>query len=258
MAEFIDQIGRSVHLDKPPERIISLVPSQTELLYDLGLNNKVVGITKFCIHPQHWHESKMRVGGTKTIHLDKIHSLQPDLIICNKEENTKEIVEQLEKDYCVWVSDISSLSDAYKMIHDLGQLFCISQKANELVDAIKMLFKTIEKATVKKVLYFIWRNPWMVAGKGTIIDSIINEMGWLNAICKERYPVIDLNEEIEVDEIFLSSEPYPFTQKHIEEIKTNFPSASIRLVDGEMFSWYGSRLLNTPTYLNTLINSSSN
>ena len=169
MAEYIDQIGRSVHLDKPPERIISLVPSQTELLYDLGLNNKVVGITKFCIHPQHWHESKMRVGGTKTIHLDKIHSLQPDLIICNKEENTKEIVEQLERDYCVWVSDISSLSDAYKMIHDLGQLFCISPKAFRSSYCALLFYKPVNRIKIILfILYFLFSHDYFLSSSSSL------------------------------------------------------------------------------------------
>ena len=118
---FTDQLGRKLILEKIPQRIISLVPSQTELLFDLGLEEEVVGITKFCIHPDSWFHSKTRIGGTKQFDFEKIKSLQPDLIIGNKEENDKEQIEELMKNFTVWMSDIKTLADACKMICEIGE-----------------------------------------------------------------------------------------------------------------------------------------
>lgn len=250
MSVYKDQIGREVSIEGVPQRIISLVPSQTEFLYDIGLGNRVVGITKFCIHPEEWFRSKTRVGGTKEIHFDRINDLKPDLIICNKEENTKEIVETLEKDYTVWVTDISTLDESKEMMKSLGSLLDKEKETNHLLSEIEDSFKGLKVTSeFKKVLYFIWRKPWMVAGKGNIIDHILELGGWSNIVKQERYPEIIL-EEMEIPElIFLSSEPYPFKEQHIDELKSIFPHARIELVDGEMFSWYGSRLKLVPSYL---------
>src|SRR5689334_18071707 len=122
MPSFTDQIGRTISLNKTPRRIISLVPSQTELLYDLGLSDEVVGITKFCVHPEEWFRNKPRVGGTKQLNMDIIHHLQPDLVIANKEENVREQVEELASHYPVWVSDINNPDDAYWMMKELGSI----------------------------------------------------------------------------------------------------------------------------------------
>ena len=110
-----DQLGTQHTFEKTPLRIVSLVPSQTELLYDLGLEDNIVGITKFCVHPFHFKATKTIVGGTKTIKFDKIKALQPDIIICNKEENTKEIVEELSQICPVWVTDILMIEDNLQM-----------------------------------------------------------------------------------------------------------------------------------------------
>lgn len=148
-----------------PQRIVSLVPSQTELLYDLGLSEKVVGITKFCVHPTKWLQSKTIIGGTKKINLEKIKQLQPDLVIANKEENVKEEVEALAK-YCnVWVTDIPDLDDALKMIADIGKLTGTQSKSVEIAETVKASFNTIQKLSVAyKTCYLIWRNPYMTIG----------------------------------------------------------------------------------------------
>src|SRR6185437_6810940 len=126
---FTDMMGNKVVLNYPPRRIISLVPSQTELLYDLGLDGTVVGITKFCVHPNEWFRNKKRVGGTKTLHLNIIEELQPDLIIANKEENTREQIETLSTAYPVWVSNIQTISDGLDMIRKVGELVGKSTEA---------------------------------------------------------------------------------------------------------------------------------
>ena len=267
MPVFIDQTGHSIILNKIPEKIISLVPSQTELLYHLGLDEKVVGITKFCVHPPEWFNTKTILGGTKQLKMDLIQQMEPDLIIANKEENTKEQVEQLAEYYPVWVSDINSLQTAYEMIEAVGEITGISQKATELIAQIKSNLAEYQagstyhvnhlpiKKEKLKTAYLIWRAPYMTVGGDTFIHSMLQAAGFENIFCGlKRYPevTIDQLKSAECELLFLSSEPFPFKQKHIEELRTFLPDTKIILVDGEMFSWYGSRLLFAPEYFKNL------
>lgn len=244
-------------LKLPAKRIVSLVPSQTELLYDLGLEEEVIGITKFCIHPESWFRNKKRVGGTKTVHIDIVKSLQPDLIIANKEENTKEQIEELAKSFPVWVSDIQTIPQAFYMMAQVGILTGKAHEAQQLIKEIKDGFNSIEKPTKpKRAAYFIWRKPWMCAGGDTFISHMIEAMGWQNVLADiKRYPEIALEDlrTKDVDLVLLSSEPYPFKDAHIEEIKAALPNAEVQLVDGELFSWYGSRMRLAPAYFKGLI-----
>jgi iron complex transport system substrate-binding protein len=256
MTVYSDQMGRKVEMNRLPRRIVSLVPSQTELLYDLGLEDRVVGITKFCIHPKVWFEQKTRIGGTKTVNFDKVLELQPDLIIANKEENTKEDIERLSAIAPVWISDIYSLADACEMIELVGEMTDSVDKAKQIVGSINERFSVFQsKFEGKSVLYLIWKDPYMAAGENTFIHSLLtNQLHLVNIISpQERYPEIDLTLIAEVpDFVFLSSEPYPFSDKHKEEIQQLLPNSKIVLVDGEYFSWYGSRLLGAPDYFNQL------
>jgi len=254
---FIDQMGRELSIAYPPERIISLVPSQTELLFDLGLQEKIVGLTKFCIHPGDQVRSKAKVGGTKKLDIDLIRSLNPDLIIGNKEENEQDQIESLMQEFPVWMSDIANLDDSLDMILAVGDLTGHSEKANAMARRIKTGFRQLAHGNQKgplRIAYFIWKNPYMVAGADTFIDNILKWAGWENAITASRYPELTAAgiAEANPDLIFLSSEPYPFKEKHIAEFQQICPAARILIVDGEMFSWYGSRLLQAPTYLQTL------
>lgn len=253
---FFDQRHKSISFSFPPRKIISLVPSQTELLADLGLHDEVVGITKFCIHPTAWHKSKTHIGGTKNFNFDVIDQLQPDLIIGNKEENYREGIEALEEKYPVWVSDITTLDDARAMIRSVGEITNRSACAHEIVKGVDETFAHIKKYDSASVLYLIWKKPWMAAGSNTFIHNMLTTMGLINsAELLPRYPVLTSEEikEMKPDFIFLSSEPYPFQEKHIEELRMLSPSSKILLVDGEMFSWYGSRLLKAPMYFNQLL-----
>ncbi len=251
-----DQMGRSITVPYHPKRIISLVPSQTELLYYLGLTNEVVGQTIFCIHPHEQHLIKPRVGGTKKLKLDIIASLNPDLIIGNMEENDQGQIEELMKHYPVWMSDIKTLDDACSMITDIGSLVGKANQAMELKDKIVSGFDTIPKIQTASCLYFIWRKPWMAAGHDTFIDNLLYRIGLSNLAkpFNSRYPSITDGDikQLAPQYILLSSEPYPFKQKHIEELKLISPNSKIILVDGEMFSWYGSRLLNAVDYFKSL------
>lgn len=248
-----DQMHRPVAAPALPQRIISLVPSQTELLYDLGLGERVVGITKFCIHPEEWFRSKPRVGGTKKVDIAKIRALRPDLIIGNKEENERADIEALEKEYPVWMSDINDLDGALDMIRRVGALTGTAAKAEGIATDIEATFAALRPSTEGySVAYLIWRSPWMAAGPGTFIHDMLLRCGYANAFAErtERYPEVTPAElaAADPDLIFLSSEPYPFAEKHIAELNLVLPGAPVRLVDGEMYSWYGSRLLRSPAY----------
>lgn len=241
-----------------PNRVVSLVPSQTELLFELGLEDRVVGITKFCIHPDEWFITKTRIGGTKNLHFDVIRELNPDLIIANKEENTREDIEALEKDFPVWVSDVNDLDSALQMIESISEI--TDSDASLLINKIATGFAELQPLnSSKRVLYLIWKNPFMAAGSDTFINDMLERCGFENVVSETRYPelteqqIIDLNPEV----ILLSSEPFPFKEAHIKEFQELLPNATIKLVDGEMFSWYGSRLKYAPSYFAGVLESIS-
>ena len=227
------------------------MPSQTELLFDLGLGERIIGVTKFCVHPKDKCSSKEKIGGTKKINIDKIKALNPDLILANKEENDKEQIESLSHDFPVWISDIKNLHDAYAMIKSVGMLTGTGMKADELISKISLAFKNIDKLPPIQVLYLIWKKPFMAAGSDTFINSMINNVGFVNVIQEPRYPEVKKEDFFGADLVILSSEPYPFGEKHKEELEKKFPSIKFMLVDGEMFSWYGSRLRLFPDYVNS-------
>jgi ABC-type Fe3+-hydroxamate transport system substrate-binding protein len=239
-----------------PQRIISLVPSQTELLADLQLDDRVVGITKFCVHPGHWFRTKTRIGGTKQLKMDTIHQLKPDLIIANKEENVKEQVEELAQHYPVWVSDVNTLEDAYDMIMHIGKLTGTEERANKITDEIIKSFSELQRLNDQpRTAYLIWKDPYMTAGADTFIHSMLDAAGFNNIFSHlNRYPEVTIEQlqTARCELLLLSSEPFPFKQKHIEELQDYLPTTRILLVDGEMFSWYGSRLRFSPLYFNQL------
>jgi ABC-type Fe3+-hydroxamate transport system substrate-binding protein len=248
-----DQIGHQLNLKSVPKRIISLVPSQTELLFDLGLDKEVVGITKFCIYPQTWFATKDKVGGTKNLNLSKITNLEPDLIIANKEENTKEQIQFLQKLYPVYTTNISSLDESIKMIRDVGEVTNKEDCAKLIITNIQREFKRLESIKTKaySTLYLIWKEPFMSINQKTFINDMMKRCGFENVISENiDYPTLTISQisELEPELIFLSSEPYPFKEKHIEEIQNICKDSKIMLVNGEYFSWYGSRLQQAVSY----------
>lgn len=236
-------------------RVISLVPSITETLFDLSLTaDEIVGRTKFCIHPKEIIDKVEIIGGTKNLNIEKIKSLKPDLIIANKEENVKEQVEELMNDFKVLVTNIETLEDNYYLIKQLGHIFNKEEKAQffnlktyEAFD-IQKLEKTL------KVAYLIWKNPYMTIGGDTFISRILEELGFENLFKNQkRYPEVQLEDIQEADFIFLSSEPFPFKEKHIEEIQEICKNQRIMIVDGEAFSWYGTHLAKCGNYYRELL-----
>jgi len=261
ITKLIDQLGTIHTFQTSPRRIISLVPSQTEFLYDLGLEASIIGITKFCIHPLHLKQTKAIVGGTKNVKIDKIKALQPDIIIANKEENTKEIVEELREICPVWVTDINTMEDNFKMISDFGQLFNKRIEAKKWGDKIDFAFRDFQTFVMnkpsQKVAYFIWANPYMVAGKNTFINELLKLNNFINIYenREERYPEIIIQKmriQGDPDIVFLSSEPFPFKDEHAFELGRYTHHAKTIFVDGEMFSWYGSRIAKAFDYFKKL------
>ncbi|MDC7999339.1 ABC transporter substrate-binding protein [Gilvibacter sediminis] len=248
-----DQLGNTHHFKSVPQRIVSLVPSQTELLVDLGLTDNIVGLTKFCVHPEHLRKSKTVIGGTKKVNKEKIEALAPDIIIANKEENTQEIVESLGELAPVWVSDIYTVEDSLEFIAAMGALFNKNSIADQLIASIngeREQFRAhIKDQKRLKVAYLIWKNPFMAAGQATFIGDLMRENGFENMIedPEGRYPEVSHELLTQADLVLLSSEPYPFKQEDAAQLSAQLHKP-VKLVDGEYFSWYGSRLKDAYAY----------
>lgn len=262
MPVYTDQLNNKITLHHKPTRIISLVPSQTELLADLGLEKEVIGITKFCVHPNEWFRNKQRIGGTKTINVPLIASLKPDLIIGNKEENIKEQVLALAGIAPVWVSDINNIDEALEMIKLIGAVTGKVIESNHIITQLQKDIASLSAVSTRtenkrfRTAYIIWKDPYMAAGGDTFINDMIQKCGWENVLSeKTRYPEISIKDlaESNTELLLLSSEPYPFRQKHIDLLREQLPKTKIILVDGEIFGWYGSRLLHAADYLKRLI-----
>ncbi|MBU6158376.1 MAG: ABC transporter substrate-binding protein [Bacteroidetes bacterium] len=255
MFQVKDHTGNFFEFEAPPQRIISLVPSQTELLYMLGLEERVVGITKFCIHPRHWYKHKNRVGGTKNVKIAEIQSLNPNLVIANKEENVKEQIEEIEKICPVYTTMVDSLSSALQMIHDIGKITFATRRAEGLAKHISNKFEKFQPMRRYRTLYLIWKDPYMSVGGDTFINNMMQYAGFDNLLTEQtRYPTIDAEQikQLQPEVILLSSEPYPFKRKHIQEFQALCPAAKVLTVQGDLFSWYGSRLLLSVKYFEKL------
>ena len=254
-----DQLGREVAIPHPPQRIISTVPSQTELLFDLGLDDQIKGITKFCIRPIGKCREKLKIGGTKKLNLEKMAELRPDLILANKEENVESQIMELAGKFPVWISDVHDLDSALQMIASVGAITGRKTAALDLSAEIRRRFNLLVAPAASvppvSVAYLVWKRPYMVAASGTFVDDIIQKAGWTNAFGDlRRYPEItpEMIHQRKPDSLLLSSEPFPFSEKHLPEFRRLLPGAVIQLVDGQMFSWYGSRLLQAPGYIMNL------
>ena len=238
----VDQMGREVTFVSAPKRVLSIVPSQTEFLIELGAD--VVGRTKFCIHPINEIKSVPIVGGTKNLRLEAIRELGPDLIIGNKEENNESDIRNLENEFPVWMSDIYSLEDSFDMMRTLGEILDLTDNAEKIIQDCKSSLSLVKGSCSGKVVYLIWQKPWMAAGRNTFIDHMLDYLGYENVIKEERYPELSTAdiEALNPDYILFSSEPFPFKKQHLSEAESLWTKAKCQMVDGELFSWYGSRL----------------
>lgn len=254
--QLTDHVGRKVDVPYAPKRIISICPAVTETLFALGLDNNIVGRTKYCIFPKHHVDNIAVIGGTKEVHIEKIMALQPDLILAEKEENTPAIVAALEKIAPVFVLEVQSIQDAYRFIQTLGQLTNTIDQATAISKQSKEGFATLTGQQLGNAAYVIWRKPYMVAGATTFINDILVHLGFHNpfAHTSERYPAVTVEQfkDANLDYLLLASEPFPYAQKHIQEFQAFLPNTKIILVDGEMF-WYGAKMIDATHYLSAFL-----
>ena len=241
-----------------PKRIISLVPSISALLHYLQLDQETIGITKFCTIPETWKQRKAIIGGTKNINIEKVRTLNPDLIICNREENLKPQIELLAADFPIWLTDVKNLEDNNQMISDIGKLTGKERESIMLIQQIKNSFLEDRNRPRKhRAAYLIWKEPFMTVGGDTFINDMMERAGFDNIFnYKSRYPVIELNDIInhECEILLLSDEPYPFNNDHLNELKKMLPNIDIHLVNGIFFSWYGSEILHSAEYFKEIYN----
>lgn len=252
----IDQMGRSVQVPVNPQRVVSLVPSQTELLFDLGLAERIAGVTRYCLHPPHALTACADIGGTKRLRLQAIEALAPDLIIGNKEENDRESIEALAGRYPVWMSDIYTFEDALTMIGQVAGLMGVAARGEALNQQIRQDWQALPDGRQISVAYLIWKKPYMACGNNTFIQAVLDQLNLVNVFAdRDRYPEIDVQalQEAQPDWLLLSSEPFPFNDEHVAELAAQLPGTRVTLVDGEMFSWYGSRLALAPAYFQSLM-----
>jgi ABC-type Fe3+-hydroxamate transport system substrate-binding protein len=251
----VDAVGTEHPVAGSDARIVSLVPSVTELLCDLGLTSQLVGRTGFCIHPREVVRDIPKVGGTKDVDVERLRELAPSHLVVNIDENQKETVEELARFVpSVIVTHPLAPEDNPGLYRLLGGVFDRSAEAERLCDAFATAYVDLEgKAHLPEtVLYLIWRNPWMTVSRDTYISRTLALVGWetFPASAADRYPEVDLAAVSgEVERVLLSSEPFRFREKHLAEVEALAPAARVSLIDGEMTSWYGSRAIEGLRYL---------
>lgn len=249
-------------------RIVSLVPSLTETLCDFGLQNNIVGCTNYCVSPKSLRKTSTSIGGTKDPDLQKIISLSPTHILINEEENTLKIREELKenskfKNTHIIDSFPKNVEDAISLVIKLGNIFECNQYTQKWAQKAYSLLNECKKEENLKItyIYFIWRNPWMVAGNQTYISAMLNLVGFQNKVITtedlvSRYPIIqESDSSLKNSQIlFFSSEPYPFKKRHVEEFLkiSNLKHAQYLMVDGQNLSWYGTKTLKGLNYLLSL------
>jgi ABC-type Fe3+-hydroxamate transport system substrate-binding protein len=257
----VDAAGKRHEVAAASARIVSLVPSITELLFDLGLQSNLVGRTGFCIHPKDLVRKVPKVGGTKTIDLARIKRLHPTHLVVNIDENPRGMVEEIAKFVPhVVVTHPRAPRDNLDLYRLLGGIFSRQEQAEALCRRFEHAYD--EVATIgaswprQQVLYLIWKAPWMTVSSDTYISRMLATVGWDTVApnSSSRYPTVDLTPQFlaKVDFVLLSSEPYTFRERHCVEVLDALPERSrtrVALIDGSMTSWYGSRAIPGLTYL---------
>lgn len=250
MITVVDDRGVELTLEAPPRRVVSLVPSTTETLFALGAGEAVVGVTRYCVHPAGRLEGVTRVGGTKDLLMDRLVALEPDLVIGNAEENTREIFAEIEPIAPLLVAFPKAVDGALDDVRRLGVVMGREAEAAALIERI-----TAERAALRAVVeagpgfrytYIIWRDPWMGVTDDTFISALLAEAGGVNALAGRtpRYPALLPEELADGGVILLSSEPYPFKERHREElVRRGVRADQIFFIDGELCSWHGARLV---------------
>jgi ABC-type Fe3+-hydroxamate transport system substrate-binding protein len=255
---FTDHLDRNVTLVDSPQRIVCLCPSLTETLFAIGAGDRVVGRTRYCIHPEAGVADVATVGGTKKVDVEAVAALEPDLVIAEKEENTQAEVDALGSRWPVFVTDVVDFSSALRAVEDLGELVGCARAASRLTERIRAKFDLIQPLSPPiRAAYFIWRHPTRTAGGETYINAVLGRCGFEN-VCAGiagRYPEVTIESllDLGVALVLLSSEPFPFDEGHAREMKGLLPGVEVITVDGEMFCWYGARMIRAAEYLRGLV-----
>lgn len=259
---FIDDLGNELNFDKKPKRIISLVPAITETLYDLNLEELIIGVTKECTYPIHFKSTKQIVGDTKTIELEILKELKPDLVFCNTTINSLEIITKLQKVTKVYITKVITIDDSKQMIKNLGILLNRRTEAdllNRKIDLKLEDFKLfITSFNTLKVAYFTGYNPWIATGNKTYTNSLLSLNKYTNIYNAQNYlPKINpkrIRHDGDPEILFFPSKPFTFEDQHAFEISEYTNRSSAVFIDGEMFGWFGSRLIKAFEYFKTLRN----
>lgn len=261
--DLVDAAGVRHRPAGPAPRIVSLVPSITETLFDLGLDEAVVGRTAFCVHPRGRVKRARSVGGTKQVNLGKLQALNPSHVIVNVDETPRALAEDLaEAGYAVVVTHPVSVEDNLGLYHLLGGLFGRESQAEALcrsfaaeADALDTLARSLPE---RRVLYLIWKDPWMTVSADTYIARMLAKIRWrtVGGDPAVRYPPVDIDEALlgDADLVLFATEPFPFAERHLEAFRAAHPghAAKAMLIDAEMTSWYGSRAIAGLRYLAAL------
>lgn len=263
----VDASGVPLALGARPRRIVSLVPSTTELLCDLGLADRLVGVTVYCVEPRDVVRDKAKVGGEKDPDLERIRRLEPDLVVANVEENVQAHVETLrEWGIAVWVTYPRNVPDSLQMIRELGEVTAVPERAAALLDKLAPLAAHTRALAAARspvpVFYAIWRNPYMTINTDTYLSDVLATCGAANIFADrtERYPVVTLDEAAarQPSVILLPDEPFRFRRVHLKDFEPYRDVPAVRdgrihLVDGKPFSWHGRRLADALQVLPPLL-----
>jgi ABC-type Fe3+-hydroxamate transport system substrate-binding protein len=256
VSTLVDASGAALRLERPPARIVCLIPSTTEVLCALGLADALVGVTAYCREPAHVVRQKARVGGEKDPDLAAIRRLGPDLVIANMEENRREDVEALRASGIpVWVTYPRTVAEMFVMIRQLGELTGTAARARALVEELEALVRGVAATTAGRppvpVFYPIWREPWMTVNRDTYVHDVLRLAGGANVFgdCPERYPTVTLAEMAarRPEVILLPDEPFRFRRVHLRDFApwSEVPAVRngrIHFIDGTLCSWHGPRL----------------
>ena len=262
-----DAWGRLLTVRQRPERIVSLVPSLTEALFAFGLEQEVVGVTRFCVEPRRGVVGKTKVGGTKVLDVAKIRALKPDLVVASAEENSPGDVAQLIDYGCpVFVTLVTSVESAIELLRQLAAITGTTAAARPIIQGVKETLAFVEGAGAGRepvrVFCPIWRNPYMTCGRGTYMHDVITVCGGRNVFGErlESYPRLELAEMAALDPqvILLPNEPYRFTKRHKADFKafaevTAVKNGHIFLIDGKVITWYGPRIAQSLSEVKRLL-----
>ena len=262
----VDASGVALELSAAPRRIVSLIPSTTELLCALGLADALVGVTVYCVEPRDVVRGKARVGGEKDPDLAAIRALAPDLVVANVEENRREDVDALRAaGIPVWVTYPRTVAEGLAMIRELGEVTGVRDRARALLDTLEPLYAAARGRAARRapvsVFYPIWRQPWMTIGADTYVHDLLATCGGANVFADlARYPTITLDDMAArgPEVILLPDEPFRFRRAHLRDFDAFAGVPAVRdgrihLVDGKPFSWHGPRLAEALTKLPDLL-----